>query len=197
MAARRSPYVDGMAVRFAVPRANGNDDHTPTQDAEAQATQGGDACVAPSLGSRLQRPLDQRTHELAEAVGQQAATAEVLKIIVSRPREAADRCWRLSSGAHALSEARNVTIFELDAPTCGGPLGCDPTRHRHPLPVLARACGRPRFLSANQFTYSTFKLKRGISREVLSRSVLDSERRLHVLLREERRLEQFSFDAPK
>ena len=62
----------------------------------------------------LQRQLDQRTRELAEAVKQQAATAEVLKIISTSPRELQPVLEAVVRSAAHFCKAEDVTIFELD-----------------------------------------------------------------------------------
>jgi GAF domain-containing protein len=80
--------------------------------------------AARSRGSsavNLQKQLDQRAHELAEvrndfaeALEQQTATAEVLRIISTSPTELQPVLAAVVKGAARFCEADDVTIFELD-----------------------------------------------------------------------------------
>ncbi len=115
VAARRSPYVDGMAVRFA--HAAGEMATMTTRlrkTPKLKRRKGGTPAWRRRSAADLQRQLDQRTHELAEAVGQQAATAEVLKIISTSPRELQPVLEAVVRSAAHFCKAEDVTIFELD-----------------------------------------------------------------------------------
>lgn len=96
-----------------------------------------------SSAADLKEQLDQRTRERDEAREQQAATAEVLKIISSS--ELQPVLEAVVQSAARFCKAEDVTIFELDgqdlrAVAHWGPIPQDiGTR----FPVLARACLRP------------------------------------------------------
>ena len=79
-----------------------------------QRRKGGTPARRRRSAADLQRQLDQRTRELAEAVGQQAATAEVLKIISTSHRELQPVLEAVVRSAAHFCKAEDVTIFELD-----------------------------------------------------------------------------------
>ena len=67
-----------------------------------------------SLAANLQKQLDQQTRELAEAFEQQAATAELLKIISTSPRDLQPVLDAVVRSAARFCKADDVTIFERD-----------------------------------------------------------------------------------
>jgi hypothetical protein len=64
--------------------------------------------------AELQEQLDCRTHERDEALEQQRATAEVLKIVSASPTELQAVLEVVVRSAARFCEADDVTIFELD-----------------------------------------------------------------------------------
>jgi two-component system, NtrC family, sensor kinase len=71
-----------------------------------------------SIIAELQNDLQRRTRELNEALEQQTATAEALKIISTSPTELQPVLEVVVRSAARFCEADDVSIFELDGQTC-------------------------------------------------------------------------------
>jgi hypothetical protein len=62
----------------------------------------------------LEQKLEARTRELAEALDQQAATSEVLRVISSSPTEVQPVLDAVGEYAARLCDANNAVIFRLE-----------------------------------------------------------------------------------
>jgi signal transduction histidine kinase/putative methionine-R-sulfoxide reductase with GAF domain len=67
-----------------------------------------------SSATDLQKQLDRRTRELAEAIEQQTATGEILRIISTSPTDLRSVLEVVVKSAARFCDADDVTIFELD-----------------------------------------------------------------------------------
>src|SRR6516162_11059860 len=83
--------------------------------------------AAPSIAD-LQKQVGSLTRERDDALEQQRAAAEVLKIISASPAEFRPVLEVIVESAARFCDAEDVTIFELDGPDL------IPTAHRGPVP---------------------------------------------------------------
>jgi hypothetical protein len=67
-----------------------------------------------SSAASLQKQLDQRTRELAEALAQQAATSEVLRAISHSPAEAASALQAIAESAARLLDVTDAEIMRVE-----------------------------------------------------------------------------------
>jgi two-component system, NtrC family, sensor kinase len=72
------------------------------------------AVVSGESSADLRRQLDQRTRELNEALEQQAATSEILRVISSTPDELEPVFQAMLDNATRICEARFGTLFRFD-----------------------------------------------------------------------------------
>jgi signal transduction histidine kinase len=64
----------------------------------------------------LERKVEERTHELTEALEQQTATAEILGVISSSPTDLQPVMAAVVEAAARLCDAQNAQIFQIDGP---------------------------------------------------------------------------------
>ena len=73
-----------------------------------------DQAVIAIENARLFEELEQRNQDLSEALGQQTATAEILRVIASSPTDLPSVLNAVAQNAARLCDARDAIVYRVD-----------------------------------------------------------------------------------